>query len=159
MTVSTDPRKTGVNAGMSLLAASAVAASHTGTIAQTTLATVAIPAGSMGLNGGLRIMYNFSYTNNANNKTVRLKLGATTLRTTIRTTAVYDSVIDTVKNRNSASSQLVELLFLLGNGSISLTKTTAAENTSQTLNVEITAELAVATDNFTLESYEVWLLP
>jgi hypothetical protein len=152
-------RAAGGGATPRLLAASAVAVSVTGTTNETALATVTIPAGAMGTNGGLRVIYNFSYTNNANSKTVRLKLGATTLRTLARTTALFDSVSDTVRNRGATNSQFVELLVYAGVGSISISKTTAAEDSLQQLTVAITGQLAAGTDTLTLESYEVWQLP
>ena len=46
-----------------VLGASAVAASITGTVAETSLAAVTVPAGAMGANGDMRFTALFSYTN------------------------------------------------------------------------------------------------
>lgn len=58
-----------------VIAASAVAVSHTGDTIETVLANIAIPAGAMGANGALHITAVFSYTNSANAKTLRIRLG------------------------------------------------------------------------------------
>src|SRR5213079_2421852 len=52
-----------------VLAQSAVAASVTGTLTETVLATIAIPAGAMGVNGAIRVTALWSYTNSADTKT------------------------------------------------------------------------------------------
>lgn len=144
--------------GPQILAASAVAASVTGTTAETALTTCAVPAGSLGLSGGLRVIYNVSYTANANAKLLKLKLGATTLRSSSRSTPGPDSFTDIVRNRGSASSQYIQLT-LLAAAATSSSQATSAENTTPQIDLVITVQLAVGTDTLVLQNYEVWLLP
>lgn len=61
-----------------VLAASAVAASITGTTTKTALATISIPGGAIGANGRLRVTCHFSTTASTNNKTLSWEYGGTT---------------------------------------------------------------------------------
>lgn len=164
MTVTTDPRKTGIAAGMSLLAASAVAASVTGTTSETALATVTIPGGAMGLNGGVEIRSTWSYTNSANNKFLRAKFGGAGgtafLDATQTATATWGDS-RRIRNRNSLASQVgsMSTAGTGGVGSSSAAVVTGAINSAVDQTIVFTAQLALGTETITLESYEVWLLP
>lgn len=164
MTVATDPRKTGINAGMTLLAASAVAASHTGNTNETTLATVSIPAGAMGTNGGLLIFSSWTTTNSANNKTPRIRLGGiggTAFMAATYTTVATFSDARRIRNRNSASSQVASTgaATAVPFGGTSSAITTGTIDTSTAQDLVLTAQLGLGSETITLESYEVWLLP
>jgi hypothetical protein len=163
MTVATDPRKTGVNAGMTLLAASAVAIPLTGTTNETTLATVAVPAGAMGLNGAVEIRTTWSNTNSANNKTPRVRFGGASgtvyFAVILTTTVAYLDIPRRIRNRNSASSQVGVTSSGGTFGTSGGAPTTSTVDTSATVDVVITGQLANSGENLTLESYEVWLLP
>ncbi len=56
-----------------------VASSHTGSTAETALATLTLPGGSLGPNGALRITAVFSYSGTASAKTMRCRLGGSGL--------------------------------------------------------------------------------
>jgi hypothetical protein len=155
MTVATDPRKTGISAGPTLLASSAVAVSHTGNTNETTMATIALPV--LGPNGGFDLVACWSYTSSGNGKTLKHKLGGTTFRSVVRSTGPQDNVRDIVRNRGSAASQFVALSLSASNSSG--VQATMTENTATALNVTLTAQLASAAETVTLESYELWLLP
>jgi hypothetical protein len=160
MTVATDPRKSGINAGMTLLAASAVPVSVTGTVNETTLATVTIPAGAMGLNGGLQIRTLWTVTNNANAKTLRVKFGSMLALQLQAAGATGAQALTCIRNRNSASSQVGFAPGSNGLGTTVLsTPSLGTENSATNVTLDITAQLGVGTDTATLESYEVWLLP
>lgn len=141
-----------------LLARSAVAASHTGSTSETTLATVTVPAGAMGANGHLRIRTLWSAgANNANAKTPRIRFDA---GTTIAQLALANqlSVQDDreIANRNSAASQV----FFQGGTSYSystLAIGTTTVNTVAARDLTFTIQLADGADTATLEYYEVWL--
>ena len=76
--------------GFEVLAWGAAASSVTGTTNETTLATIAIPAGAMGPRGILRIQSEWTCTSSANLKTLQLKFGGTVyLFTQVTTTAVF----------------------------------------------------------------------
>lgn len=163
MTVATDARKTGVNAGMTLLAASAAGASVTGTASETALATVTIPGGAMGLNGGVFVMSSWTVTNSANNKTLRVRFGGAsgTAHMQQAVTAVA-SVSDArrIRNRNATNSQVSSFsISASGFGTSSGALATSSVDTTQAVDIVFTGGLANTGETITLESYEVWLLP
>lgn len=147
-----------------LLAASGAAVSHTGNLTETALATVSIPAGAMGLNGGLLIYATWSMTNSANSKTPRIRLGGlsgTIVSGAGHTAAATFHDIRRVRNRNSASSQVFS--FAAGSAAVIGPTTgalsTGAVDTSAAQDLVFSAQLANAGETLTLENYEVWLLP
>lgn len=147
-----------------LLAASAVAASVTGTATETALATITIPAGAMGLNGAVHIYTVWTITNSANSKTVRVRFGGaggTAYAALAATTSTSISDLRRIRNRNSASSQVGA--FNAG-GSVGLgangnALTTSAVDTSAAVDIVLSGQLANTGETITLESYEVWLMP
>lgn len=147
-----------------LLAASAVAASITGTLTETALATIPIPAGVLGLNGGIEIRSVWSTTNSANSKTMRTRLGGiggSQFMTLAVTTSATTSDERRIRNRNSASSQIgsapAGTTGYLANTANTLP--TGAVNTAAAVDLVLSAQLANTGETITLESYEVWLLP
>lgn len=147
-----------------LLVSSAVAVSHTGNTNETTLATVTIPAGIMGTNGGLLILSSWTTTNSANNKTPRIRLGG--IGGTAFMAATYTSVATfsdsrRIRNRNSASSQVASTAAATAVpfGGTSSAIATGSVDTSVAQDLVLTGQLGLGTETITLESYEVWLLP
>lgn len=149
--------------GHVLLARSAVAASVTGTASETALATVDIPAGLMGTNGQLRITTLWSYTNNANAKTLRVRLGGiggTSFFQGSATSLATNHCQILIRNRNSASSQVgwAAAGGLAGVGSSTSANTTGSIDTSVLATLVISGQLADTLDTASLESYTVELL-
>lgn len=148
-----------------VLARSAVQAppgGHTGGTSETTLATIAVPANAMGLNGGVAISALFSNNNSGNNKTARIRFNNATTGTiygqVTQTTNQSQRFIDSrITNRNSASSQVG----FLGAGSFvsSAAPVTSSENTGSATNIYITGQLANSADNIALEHYTAVLEP
>jgi hypothetical protein len=138
--------------------------SHTGNTDETALATVSIPAGAMGLNGGLLIYSTWTTTNSGNNKTPRVRLGGIAgtafVGPTITTTATF-SDIRRIRNRNSASAQVASTGAATGlsTGTTTVAVTTGTVNTAVAQDLVFSAQLANGTETITLENYEVWLLP
>jgi hypothetical protein len=149
--------------GPRLLAASAVAASVTGTVNETALATVTIPGGAMGLNGGLHIHTTWSHTNSVNNKTLRARLGGiagTQYMTQVATTTASLSDFRRVRNRNSASSQVGATgAASVPYGATGAAIVTSAVDMSASVDLVLSGQLASAGETITLENYEVWLVP
>lgn len=144
-----------------VLGQSGAAASITGTVAETTLATVAIPANAMGAAGALRISALWSTTNNANNKTLSIRLGGTVISAPVIASQASFSEIITLRNRGVANSQVTTPSAATGGGvgvSTSAVTTTAIDTTAS-LALTLTATLANTGDTATLESYSVELLP
>jgi hypothetical protein len=165
MPVSADPTKTGISRSPHLLCASAVVSmSVTGTLTETALATCTIPAGAMGLNGGVMIYSTWTVTNSANNKTTRIRLGGiggTAHNDTVWTTIATVPDARRIRNRNSASSQVGSTAAASGGGfsTTSGAVVTSSVDTTAAVDLVFTGQLANTGETITLESYEVWLLP
>lgn len=145
--------------GGKVLAQSAVAASHTGNLLETTLATITVPAGAMGANGQVEIWALFSVTNNANVKTPRIRLGGSAFYSASLASTASAQCIVRIANRNAANSQVSFAGVVSGIGSSSSAVATGAIDTSAAVSITITGQLAVATDTITLESYIVKVYP
>lgn len=149
--------------GMQCLARSAVKVDLTGTTNETALATVTIPGGAMGLNGGLLIYTSWSYTNSANTKTSRIRFGGaagTQYFSNGQTTSATMHILHRIRNRNSASSQVGGSSATGGIGGVSSgVLVTSALDTLVAQDIVLSGQLQVGTETLTLESYEVWLLP
>lgn len=147
-----------------LLGSSAVTGmAVTGTLSETTLATVTIPAGAMGLNGGIQVRCTFSYTNSANTKTIRIRLGGLlgtayyAVNTTTTVTAEAERVI---KNRGAANSQVGSMPAAAAPYSTNASApTTSSIDTTAAVDLVFTGALSNTGETITLESYEVWLIP
>lgn len=148
-----------VGKGIRVLGMSAVAASVSSGTAEVTLATISVPANALGANGRLRITTTWSYTNSANNKTMRVKFGATTFVSVVTTTtAALRHQID-ISNVNATNSQkgfVTGLATAFGESSSALQ--TGANDTTAALDILITGQPATGGETITLESYLVELI-
>lgn len=141
-----------------VLARTATAKSHTGDLIETVLATVKIPAGVLGEAGSVRIHTLWSHTNSANNKTMKVKVGAVEYLSAVATTSPASSVVTHIYNRDNANNQVGGS----GNGSygaLSAALPTGTLDTGEEFDLTITAQLALATETITLEGYVVEVLP
>lgn len=151
-------------AGQQGLARSSVAVPLTGTTTETVLATVTIPAGLLGMNGGLIVYSTWTTTNSANTKTPRVRFGgaAGTIygATGLTTTASYADV-RRIRSRNSASSQVGGTSTSGGIGTVAsgAAIVTSALDMTAAQDLVLTAQLGLGSETITLENYEVWLLP
>lgn len=138
------------------------ASSVTGTTVETTLASVNLKGGAMGSNDYIEAVMMFSYTNSANDKTMRFKIGtseyfvglATTSATAIRRVEVF--------NRNSLASQVAFAPSLFSdNGSTTVVVGTFTEDLSVDKTIAITGQLETAGETLTLESLHIilWKAP
>lgn len=146
--------------GSVILAQSAAPVSHTGDTAEATLASVTIPAGSIGANGQIEVITLWSTTNSANTKTLRVKLGATAFMAAAATTTLTEQTYTRIANRGAANSQVgYNSANISGFGSTTGAATTGAIDTTADVTLAITGQLALATETLTLESYIVKLYP
>lgn len=141
-----------------LLARSSVAQTAiTGvTTEQNAAPAIVIPAGLIGANGGLRVAARFAMASSADDKTLRLKLGATAFQTLVLTTAVSVDFAARIDNRNDEAVQIG------GNGAASMAGTatafvTGTIDTTAAQNLLFTGQLEAGGDSIQLLSYEVWL--
>lgn len=143
-----------------VLASSAIAASVTGTLTETTLATVTLPAGAMGANGAIRVTSVWATPGgSANAKTVRTRLGgisgAQVMAIGVTTSLSVSESTRLIQNRNSASSQVTRNSGSPGSGGSSAAPTTSAINTAVAADLVFTGQLANTGETITLESYMV----
>jgi hypothetical protein len=136
---------------------SAVALPHPGTITtEYTFVTVNIPPGLLGLNGIIEVEAVFSYSNNANTKTMRFRHGGGAFFSTTATATSSASFLKKIQNRGVANSQLGEAASNQAQGGTNANPPyTAAVDTTVTTAIDITGQLAVGTDTMTLERYIV----
>jgi len=151
------------DAGIRLLSASAVPLLLTGTTAETALAEIQIPGGALGPHGIVRLTSSWSWTANANNKTLRTRLGGlagTILRSTVQTTNLMIFEIVMFGNQGAANSQKVfqPLSTVTPFNVSSAAQPTAAIDTSLTQSLVISGQLANAGDSVTLEAYLLELI-
>lgn len=121
-------------------------------------ATISIPANALGTNGAIRLTWRATCTNNANVKTMRVRLGGvggTVLFTLAITSTAGGAGYLYVANTNSASAQTAWSQWQV-NGSTSLAgvnATTAAIDTTSATTLVITFEKATGSDTTTLTGY------
>jgi len=146
-----------------LLCTSAVAATAPADTEENTLATCTVPANAMGLNGQLHIVTSYSYTNSANDKTVRVRFsgGAGTIFSSdLETTSVSHTYLTMISNRGATNSQV---------GSVSGAQTnpyaasggalvTAAVDTTAATTVVITCQKETGAESCVLEKLSVELI-
>jgi hypothetical protein len=142
-----------------VLSRGGTAVSHTGNTTETTLVTIPVPANAMGTSGQLVIHTLWSVTNNANSKTLRVKLGGTTLGSNSVGAQATVSMLTRIANRSSASQQVGMPGNFAGVGNSTGAVTTGTVDTTAAQDITITAQLANAADTITLESYLVEIIP
>ena len=118
----------------------------TGTTSETTLLTITIPAALMGLIGRLNLLSFFALTNNANNKTLRAKIGANTVNVAGAASLAATGFNFWLLNLNSATAQR-------NNSSTSF-----AIDTTVSMDLIITGQLANAADSMTLNTLTLELI-
>jgi len=126
----------------------------TGTTDETTLDTITIPAGILGLDGGVRLTAALLVTGTNGSKTIRLKFGSTTLETmTIAAGFAAAARLDVLLfNDAAADSQVVSTLLHRHSGNPDVRLTTSSEDTSGARNLVITVQLANASDSVSLQA-------
>lgn len=159
--IATDALGGGVGRGLQspgVLAQSAVPASVTGTLSETTLATIVIPAGVMGANGSLRVTLQWSCTNTANTKTAGVRLGGQSIRALALTNTASRPDIVMLTNRGATNSQVGVVASASAYSNSSATSPTYAIDMSQAQSLTITGTLTNTGETITLESYTVEVL-
>lgn len=146
-----------------VLALNSPITSHTGTTDETILATVRVPGGAMGLWGLLRVTHWWSYTNSANNKSPRIRLGGISgliFGAPVHTTTVQSHMQHSVANVGAANVQE----YFLASNTTGFSATTGAVasagaiDTSVDQDLVITAQLASGSETMVLRRYLVELL-
>lgn len=130
----------------------------TGTTSETTLLTVNIPAGLIGISGKVKMYPLYSMTNNANSKVLRVKLGGSTAFSIAISNSLQSSALVIIRNIGSESVQKSSTAVVSGLGNIGTALTTLAIDTSVATTITVTGQLANSADTMTLESLFVELV-
>lgn len=151
-----------IKSGVNLLSQSAAASSVTGVTAETTLASIQIPAGSIGPNGALRVRAKASFNATAGYKTLRVRLAGTqmaNLDNAGSATALSLAGLWDIENRGVTNSQIGAPPFTTGvSGQTNNSFQLASIDTSAAQVLTITGQLATASDNMALESFRVEII-
>lgn len=144
-----------------VLAASAVQVPHTGDTNETALATITVPGGAMGANGILRVTTLHSFTNGADDKTLRVRfsgISGTAYGSWLTTATATLRAQCQINNRNAENSQAGATGGLTGFGPSTGALTTSAVDTTVATTIVITGQLENGANAINLESYLVELL-
>lgn len=137
-----------------ILSNSAVPASCTLTNVDEVLASYTVAAGTLGVNSILQIEPLWVFSGSANDKILKIKIGGTTVYTTIQTTSVKAAPLFVLANRNSLASQIkpYEGAYVTSASSIS---ETYGIDFSRDQTVEITGRRTNSGDSLVLEYYRI----
>lgn len=141
------------------LGQSAVAVPHTGDTALFTTDTITIPANAMGINGLIEVKAQFTYPTSANNKTMTIKFGGSTVYTLVQASGTILLVTATIFNRASPSVQQLSG-YAFASSTLSQTAPTAgAIDTTAPADITITTQLALGTETIIREWVRVTVYP
>ena len=127
----------------------------TNTTSETELTSVTIKGGLMGANGKLKIWPLLSMTNNANGKTIKLKMDGNFFYGNTRILEAQIQFLSIVRNTNSQSVQKISSGITAGLGVTTGAVTSLTVNTSADFTISITGQLAHSGDTLTLEGFFV----
>lgn len=136
------------------IASAVAAASHTGNTNETTLASIALPPLITG--DQVRVRSIWSYTSSANNKTLRARLGATSISSNLYTNTA-SAPLDFLIGIRGAASQVTGLATGLGTSSNS-SPVASTIDVSAGATLTLNGLLANAGETVTLEEWVVELL-
>jgi hypothetical protein len=146
-----------------IIASSTVPVLHTGTVDETVLATISLPANAMGPNGRIQMKVTWTYTGSVASKTPRVRFGG------LLGTAFYDST-QTINectvavigwtNRGVSNVQIGDapITTASGVGSVISSPPIGAIDTTEAVDIVITGHLTDVTEIITLEQYLVELI-
>lgn len=158
MTIILTPRASGrPRNGFIVLAESSVQVANTGSTTENTLATILVPAGTLGSKGILRVTANKTAAGvaNANNKTVRYRFGGSIFYSDGFASSLAGIGIATLRNRASNVQYAIGVGGASGTGNSTAAGVLLAIDTTVDQTITITNQLANATDTVTLEGYLV----
>lgn len=142
-----------------VLAQSAAAVPHTGDTLAFTTDTITVPANAMGINGLIVVTAQFTYPTSANNKTMTVKFGGTTVYTLVQASGTILLVTAVIANRGSASVQQLSGNALATSTLSTTAPTAGAIDTTANADITITTQLALGTETVIRERVQVLLYP
>lgn len=145
-----------------VLGRSAVAVSCPADTTEDILATITVPANSMGANGMLRITTLWSFTNSANLKTMRVRFGGASgtqyvlLSFNTALTASYSQIL--IGNRNATDSQVGPMAGSTSFSTNANSPITSSVDTTAETSIVLSGQKASSGETITLEMYLVELI-
>ncbi len=127
----------------------------TGITSETELTSITIKGGLMGAKGKLKIWPLLSMTNNANGKTIKLKMDGNVFYGNTRIFEAQLQFLSIVRNTNSQSVQKISSGITAGLGVTTGAVASLTVNTSADFTISITGQLANSNDALTLEGFFV----
>lgn len=143
-----------------IIDAGAVPVTNTGNTNNTPLRVVTVPGGMLGPDGMLKVTATYSANNNANTKTPRVRLGASSLFSAGLNAWTTLTVHLMLWARASETSQVctpINVGNIWGSSAQAVVLTTFDMRQDQTISID--SQLANAADTMTLEAWCVELLP
>jgi len=145
-----------------VLAQAVVNASCAANTTENVLATITVPANTLGLNGSVEILATWAMTNSANNKTTRVRFSGaagTEFQNRIITTQASSQQLTSISNSGAANSQRG-----MGVGSTGIGETTNAVvvgsvDTTADTTIVLSGQKALAGETLTLVKYRVTVFP
>lgn len=132
--------------------------SLTGTTAETTMLTIPVKGGLIGANGVLAIQPLWNANNNANSKTMRIKLGATTCYSYGTVNLLHQDAYINVRNISSESSQKTTSGMAGGTGGTVNNYNSTSTDTSVDFNIVVTGQLANSADTMAIQAFLITVL-
>lgn len=126
----------------------------TGTTGETELATYAWPAGFASPNGQWKAEFLFHHTSSANNKTLKVKFGATSFYVATATTTASTQGVCIMRNANSLTTQTGHVSSQSsGYGSTAGTPPSGAVSTNSAFDIKVLGTLALDSETITLKGW------
>lgn len=144
-----------------LLSKSGTASAITGTGTETILATITVPPNTLGANGQIRIRTYWTIPNNADTKTLKVRLGtagitAATISSSAITTFASPEINVDVQNLNATNSQNSFSEGSRGtDGLVTTVLLTSSVDMTVAENIYLTGTLGTTSDTITLTGYSV----
>ena len=121
------------------------------------LVRILIPAGSLGVNGQVRVDALMSGNNSAGVKTNKIKFGATTIGSAAPTTDIVGSLSAKIQNRGIANSQIFMSRTFVA-AAVASAVGIAANDTATAMTLDLTGQVAVATDSIIIDTASIEII-
>lgn len=145
-----------------VLAQTVVNASCDATVNENALATITLPANTLGANGSVEILSTWAMTNSANNKTTRVRFSGaagTEFQNRIITTQASSQQLTSISNAGAANSQRGMGLGSPGTGETTNAIVVGAIDTTVDTTLVISGQKASAGETLTLVKYRITVYP
>ena len=145
-----------------VLAQAVVNASCNATVNENALATITLPANTLGANGSVEILATWAMTNSANIKTTRVRFSGpagTEFQNRIITTQASSQQLTSISNAGAANSQRGMGVGSPGNGETTNTIVVGAVDTTVDTTIVLSGQKALAGETLTLVKYRVTVFP